>query len=170
MGASPMNSSAATSAYSVRFPSPSAQKVMNLTPPSPRITMNDSSNAWTRKLETRLESLIQLREGWDGYHAAPVSLTNAVFALKMLERLYSASLPPPDLVPGYGGDLQAEWHVSGIDIELHVRGANDVLAWRATPETGEDGEEVALTNDFTVVGEWIKQLANSANAVASAAA
>ncbi|HEX4157566.1 MAG TPA: hypothetical protein VHY79_03760 [Rhizomicrobium sp.] len=132
--------------------------------------MNDTSSLWARQLEARLECLIQLRRGWDGYQAGPVTFTNAVFALNMLDRLYSASIPPPDLVPGYSGDLQAEWHIGNVDIELHVKGPNEVIAWRETPETGEDGEEISLTNDFTAVGEWIKQLANSANAIAAAAA
>lgn len=132
--------------------------------------MNDTSSVWARGLESKIEALVQLQPGWDGYNARPVSLTNAFFALNMLERLYSPAIPPPDLVPGFSGDLQAEWHIGGVDLELHVKGPNEVHAWRATPNTGDDGEEFNLTNDFTIVGQWIKQLSDSANGVAAAAA
>lgn len=164
-----MNSSRATSAFSVGSSSGSP-KVLNFAPPVARITMNDTSNPWARDLERQLESLIQLREGWDGYRARPVSFSIAVFAHNMLGRLFLQGLPPPDLVPGYAGDVQAEWHIGNTDIELHVRAPNNVIAWRATPATGEDGEEIELKNDFTVVGDWIKQLVEADHANAAAAA
>jgi hypothetical protein len=165
-----MSNSGATSAFSVGSSSVGSPKVVNFTPSVARITMNDTSNAWVKELEGQLESLIQLREGWDGYHARPVSFSTAVFAHNMLGRLFLQGLPPPDLVPGYAGDVQAEWHIGDTDIELHVRAPNSVIAWRATPETGEDGEEIELKNDFTVVGEWIKQLVEAGDANTSAAA
>lgn len=165
-----MSNSGATSAFSIRSTAVGSPKVVNYVQPTPRITMNDISNAWAKELEAQLESLIQLRDGWDGYQARPVSFSTAVFTLNMLGRLYLDGLPPPDLVPGYAGDVQAEWHIGDTDIELHVRGPNSVLAWRATPATGEDGEVIELKNDFTVVGDWIKQLADSANANTAAAA
>lgn len=164
-----MSSSSATSVFSVLSPL-AVPKIVNFRPVSPRITMNNTSSVWAKGLESKLETLVQLPHGWDGYCARPVSFTNAFFALNMLERLYSAAIPPPDLVPGQAGDLQAEWHIGDVDLELHVLGPNQVRAWRATPETGEDGEEFDLTNDFTMVGEWIKQLADSGNAIAAAAA
>ncbi|HEY5336936.1 MAG TPA: hypothetical protein VIJ85_01935 [Rhizomicrobium sp.] len=164
-----MSGTASISAFS-RSNADGGRKIVNFGSPSTRITINDTSCAWHKGLEKRLEELIRLRNGWDGYNARPVSLANAVFALGMLERLYSAAVPTPDLVPGYDGDLQAEWHIGEIDIELHVKAPNDVVAWRMTPDSGEDGEEVALTNDFTVVGQWIKAISGAADAVAAAAA
>lgn len=165
-----MNANTSTSAFSRATTVDDNRKVLRFRGNTPRITINDTACAWREDLEDRLEELIQLPEGWDGYDGRPVSFANAVFALGMLERLYMSAAPPPELVPGYNGDLQAEWHVGGVDIELHVRAPNDVHAWRVTPATGIDGEEIPLTNDFTIVGTWIKELADSVDAVGTAAA
>jgi hypothetical protein len=134
-----------------------------------RIIINDPSCAWSEYLENRLEELIRLPVGWDGYRARPVSFPNASYALSVLEQLHLTSIRAPDLVPGYQGDLQAEWHIGNVDIELHVLAPNQVHAWRLTPTTGPDGEELSLTNDFTVVGSWIRELAGGLDAVTAAA-
>ncbi len=165
-----MNAILPTSAFS-QAPSRYAQSsVVTLTQPSPRITINDVGGMWTKDLTARLEELIRLQPGWDGYNGRPVALANAIFALGMLNRLYSSAIPAPDIVPGYTGDLQAEWHVGDVDIELHVKAPNSVVAWRSTPDAGEDGEELVLQNDFTILGTWIEQLADKINAVAAAVA
>lgn len=169
MGAIEMNAIISTSAFSPMFMDDN-RKVMRLRASLPRITINDTAGVWREGLEDRLEQLIRLQVGWDGYHARPVSLRNASFALGMIERLYLPSVSAPALVPGYNGDLQAEWHSNNHHIELHVQAPNRVEAWHSTPAIGNDGEERILTNDFTVVGVWLKELADSSHAVATAAA
>jgi hypothetical protein len=159
-----------TSAFSGQLYTPGCQKISDFRTARPRITMNDTACNWSQGLNKRLEELIQLPDGWDGYHARPVLFETAVFAIRMLERLYSEDIPMPFLVPGYAGDLQAEWHEDDWDIELHVLGPNKVTAWRSTPDTDDDGEELSLTNDFTKVGAWIQELAGLSDATATAAA
>ncbi|WP_037435843.1 hypothetical protein [Sinorhizobium fredii] len=101
---------------------------------------------------------MRLKPGWDGYRAQAVTLDTVTFTLQMLESTCSNKVPAPEIVPGISGDLQVEWHTDTVDIELHVRSANNVHAWRACPETGPDGEELELDIDFKPVIGWIDEL------------
>lgn len=112
---------------------------------------------WRDEVVQRLNELAALCEGWDGYAGRPVNFETANFALRLLEVTCGFDAPTPQIVPGSDGDLQLEWHVGSVDIELHVRGPNDVIAWRSIGDT-LDGEELILTNDFTAVVSWIADL------------
>jgi hypothetical protein len=135
-----------------------------------RILLTEFQSEWYSEVVSRLNQLMNLPKGWDGYRAGPASLANVLFAVELLQRICSPSAPVPSVVPGQHGDVQLEWHLHAGDIELHVRAPYDVYAWRLTAETGEDGEELDLTNDFTEVGKWFSQLLenNSASKRASA--
>ncbi len=135
---------------------------------TPLILITEPIREWRDAAIARLNELVRLDRGWDGYRGLPVSFENANFALRMLEATCRADAPVPQIVPGANGDLQIEWHAQNTDIELHVRAPNDVHAWRMTPATQPNGEEIFLTNDFTVVANWVKEIAEPANATAAA--
>ena len=118
----------------------------------------DIGQKWREPVIRRLNELTALQLGWDGYEGIPVSFQNAYFAMEMLDACCRGDAPAPQIVPGSSGDLQIEWHLERGDIELHILGPNDVHAWHADENTGFDGEEVPLTNDFTAVVKWIKNL------------
>lgn len=134
------------------------------------ICITEKDWPWGKPVMAKLDQLVKLEYGWDGYRGSPVSFDNATFALRMLEVIYIAEAPEPQIVPGPGGDLQIEWHTPDADIELHVKAPNNVLAWRATSRTGPEGEEVNLTNDFIEVVQWIKELVEPVNAIVAATA
>ena len=134
------------------------------------IRICEPQKGWRDAVIARLQHLIRLPHGWDGYRGGPVSFENATFALRMLEAACRGDAPTPDIVPGANGDLQIEWHTVQAEIELHVRGPNDVNAWRMSEQTDPNGEEIALTNDFIVVAQWIRNLAEPNGATGSAAA
>jgi hypothetical protein len=113
---------------------------------------------WRDEAIARLTKLTQLEEGWDGYGGLPVSFENACFALRVLDAICPVDAPTPQMVPGVNGDLQIEWHEKNTDIELHVITLNNVRAWRMIPPTQPIGEEISLTNDFTVLADWVKQI------------
>ena len=118
----------------------------------------------------RLDELCQLPTGWDGYNSPPVLFSNAHFATSMIVSACLPGVPVPQIVPGVNGDLQVEWHTATSDIELHVRAPNDVQAWRLTPSTSSDGEEIHLTADFKIVAGWLEELLGNSIATRSAAA
>jgi len=118
----------------------------------------------------RLDELCRLEAGWDGYVAPPVSFSNANFALSVLASACPPNGPAPQIVPGSDGDLQLEWHSDIADIELHIRGPNNVRAWRFIQGGADDGEEIDLTTDFGVVAGWLAELSEAAVAARPAAA
>lgn len=128
--------------------------------------MSPRSPTWQSTVKARLEEIVRLHEGWDGYRGRPVSFGNALFALRVLESICSIDAPPPEIVPGCSGDLQIEWHLPGGDIELHVRAPNDVHAWRSMPSD----EELILSTDFSAIADWLRDLTEAPLAPDSAAA
>lgn len=123
-----------------------------------RLVVMAPDQDWREPVAGRLQELIRLPVGWDGYRAQPVDYLTADFALRMMESICPPDTPVPYLIPGTEADLQIEWHTAAGDIELHVRRPNSVHAWRQTDETGEDGEEFELTFDFRSILPWIKKL------------
>lgn len=134
-----------------------------------RAVVYEPNSVWRDEVKARLDKLVDLKIGWDGYQGRPVTFQNAYFAMQMLESACQPDALTPQIVPGSDGDLQVEWHLRGGDIELHVRAPNDVYAWRRIAATSDE-EELHLTNDFVSVAEWIKELTESSLAADSAAA
>jgi hypothetical protein len=134
------------------------------------VLITDRPSAWRAQVVDRLNHLCCLPVGWNGYGAGPVNFQTADFALRVLDSVCSADTPAPSIVPGPSGDLQIEWHLETGDIELHIRAPYDVHAWCETAETGQTGQEVQLTIDFTAVAQWIKGLMEPTRAPVEAAA
>lgn len=124
---------------------------------------------WWSKITNRMKVLLNLEVGWDGYRGKPVSFENAIFALKVLETVCPNTAPEPQIVPGSNGDLQIEWHIHGVDIELDILAPNKVNFWISNAETGEEGKEVPLTTNFVSVADEMKKLSNHQNDQATAA-
>jgi hypothetical protein len=120
--------------------------------------MTDIRQTWHDAVIKRLNELVALQQGWDGYDGAPVTFENAYFAMEVLNACCRGDDPTPQIVPGTNGDLQIEWHLDKGDIELHILSPNDVHAWHVNENTETDGEELSLATDFTAVVRWIKIL------------
>ena len=131
--------------------------------------MTDIEQKWRDPVIKRLNELVALQLGWDGYEGVPVTFENAYFAMQVLDACCRGDAPTPQIVPGSNGDLQIEWHLEKGDIELHILAPNDVHAWHADENIGFEGEEVLLTNDFTIVMRWIKNLTEPPRATVPAA-
>lgn len=123
---------------------------------------------WRHAVGQRLIELMHLNAGWDGYRAKPVKHENAVFALRVIEAICGEAIPQPQIVPGVNGDLQLEWHLNNGDVELHIVRPNYVHAW--IEEEDEDGFELELKNDFSVVSARLASLMEKDLAAEPAAA
>ncbi len=135
-----------------------------------RILISENVSTWCHSVMEQLEMLTQLPAGWDGYQGVHVTFENAYFTLRMLEAICGPETIAPQIVPGEAGDLQIEWHTMKGDIELHVIAPNDVSAWRALTGDDSDGEELELTNDFTAVTEWVREIAEPTTGAETTAA
>jgi hypothetical protein len=153
-----MTNAQGTTAFSTYIDVGLPERVSNFRGVPTRIIVNDNSSKWNAAVKERLEVLIRLIPGWDGYGALPVSFENANFALRILERICDEDSPAPQIVPGTQGDLQIEWHTLQGDIELHIKAPNDVHAWRAMQNADPDGEDLDLTNDFAAIAHWVKEI------------
>lgn len=127
-----------------------------------RLFLTDSDYPEWTKIEEKLQSLINLEKGWDGYDAEGVSFSNAHFAAKVLEAILLSNTPLPQIVPGTNGDLQIEWHTENLEIELHVISPYEVDAWISNRDTDEDGEEHRFTSDYAPLMVFINQLSDDA--------
>ncbi len=148
----------------------SSTNVIQLPGSQERILINENVSTWGDTVKKRLEELIQLSAGWDGYQGVHVSFENANFAFRVLDAICGLQTRAPQIVPGAAGDLQIEWHTLNGDIELHVRAPNDVHAWRAMTGGDPDGEELELTNDFAVIAQWVREITEPPIAAAATAA
>lgn len=164
-----MITSKANSAYTSVAAAP-ATNVVALPTASKRLLITDIDGGWRDPVGKRLEDLIRLEQGWDGYRGAPVGFEIAHFAARMLESACGPRTPAPQIVPGSRGDLQIEWHAEAGDIELDVLAPNNVTAWRRTVSTGPEGEEILLTNEFSTVAAWINELTGPSRVAGTAAA
>ena len=124
---------------------------------------------WHRKVSERIQELIRLPVGWDGYAGRPVKFETGMFTCKMLNALWRWDTPVPQIVPGPSGDLQIEWHMQDNTVELHVIAPNRVSAWRIMNGGDPEGEEINLSNDFAPIEEWIERLTGPDFAVEAAA-
>jgi hypothetical protein len=132
--------------------------------------LQSAPHDWWGKARDKMDELCKLPVGWDGYFAPPVSFSVAYFAMSALALVFPRGTPEPQIVPGPNGDLQIEWHTADSDIELHFRRPNDVGAWRQTPATPNDGEEVHLSTDFRIVCKWLEEISEDSVASHSSAA
>lgn len=156
-----MNWSRSSGVFSTHYLSPSFRnesRVADIVTAYNRVVVVPVERAWRNEVMKRLERLMRLTPGWDGYRAQAVTLDTVTFTLQMLESTCGDKIPAPEIVPGISGDVQVEWHTDTVDIELHVRAANSVHAWRYTANTGPDGEELELSVDFKPIIGWINDL------------
>jgi hypothetical protein len=158
-----------TAVYSGASGGISSSRILGIPGSRERVLISDNTMAWSEEVKNRLEVLIKLPVGWDGYQGTNVSFQNANFALRVLEAICGVDTCTPQIVPGPAGDLQIEWHTLRGDLEIHVVGPNNVHAWRAMIDGNPEGEELLLKNDFAVVAQWVKEITEPPIAARAAA-
>lgn len=158
-----------TAVYSGASSGISSSRILEIPGSKERVLISDNTTAWSEEVKKRLETLIKLPVGWDGYQGTNVSFQNANFALRVLEAICGVETRAPQIVPGPAGDLQIEWHTLQGDLEIHVLGPNIVHAWRAMVNGNSEGEELVLKNDFGVVAQWVKEITEPPIAAKAAA-
>lgn len=152
------------------FDGSTASTIKKLAPVISRANLSDPQMKDWGKIKARLDELCSLQYGWDGYAGVPIRFEIAYFVVEILKNVLSDHTTALDtqLIPGSDGDIQIEWHQDGAIVELHVKAPYDVTAWRSNP-ISDEGEELYLRADYTVVRSWLTELANSQNNAAAAA-
>lgn len=73
---------------------------------------------WYQSIENAFSELENLKPGWDGRGARPISPAAIAFARDIL--FSTGEIPLPQIVPVSSGAIQLEWHMGGIDMELEI--------------------------------------------------
>jgi hypothetical protein len=146
-------------------------KIATLAPPTRRVNLSDPAVHGWEKIKLRLEELSRLELGWDGYRGVPMRFEIGYFAAEIIKSVCDYSVSHiPQIIPGANGDVQLEWHYGDQSIELHIRDPFDVIAWRTNKEIGEDGQELHLSRDFTIVSQWLREFSGTRRTNAASAA
>lgn len=103
---------------------------------------------WQVNAIKRVVTLTKLEPNWDGYHAPRVSLDTGMFVLRVLQDVMLPRTPMPQIVPSSVGGIQVEWHVGGIDLEIHITAPYQGDLWfedhrKGTIEEGEISEDIS---------------------------
>ena len=115
---------------------------------------------WFDIVLKQIESFQNLKTGWDGYNAEAISLETVHFALNVISNSCPIGTPQPYIIPGPNSDLQFEWFFGDLEIELHVKGANNLVLYRCD---SNNEEEINLTNNFTLIGLWLFEAMDGVN-------
>jgi len=114
---------------------------------------------WQARVEMRLSKLTRLRQGWDGYDAAPPNISVTAFAMSVLHSVMKPETPAPSIVPTHGGGVQLEWHSGGLDIELMIYRPFEAELSVEFSDGQEPIEDERLTTSFDSLGEVLEKLA-----------
>ncbi len=100
-------------------------------PATPRLNVDvdpsDSANLHILKaMAVQLGSIIELREGWDGGRARPISPVSAIVALYLAALLVDDMLLLPQTFPLPDGGIQLEWLIDGNGLEIEISPSGEV--------------------------------------------
>jgi hypothetical protein len=95
---------------------------------------------WLRPVVGELESLLRLPTNWDSYGARPIDPRAAGATLSLLTATMQPNTPIPSIVPMSRGDIQVEWHLRGMDIEVVVPAEGPIRIWQEDLRNGTEHE------------------------------
>ena len=77
-------------------------------------------------LDEQSQAMLRFQElppNWNSYGARPIDHSVTQAAIQLLQDIGRPETPRPEVVPTTVGRVQIEWHVHGIDLEVHVSGS-----------------------------------------------
>lgn len=96
---------------------------------------------WILKARSDIQGLANLKPGWDGYKAPPISPEVIDYALRIIDGSEYLDLPNASIVPSGIGGIQIEWHIAEINFEIHISSAEEMtFSYDDGLETVEDDD------------------------------
>lgn len=124
-----------------------------------------SRNEWLRTVRNRLAVLADLPAGWDGYGAPRITPETTLFALQILQDLWTRRLPPPDISPMSNGALMIEWAQNGTELTIEIRGPYATTFLFERTHDGEE-EEGQVGSDISQLQSRVAELVSPSGLVA----
>lgn len=76
-------------------------------------------------MESRINELLTLGPGWDGYHANPITIDAVGTVVAVVAHLSTDLAVPPLVFPLPDGGIQVEWHAGREAVEIEVDAEGD---------------------------------------------
>jgi hypothetical protein len=117
-------------------------------------------------LESFIERLTELRSlpaNWDSYGSLLINHKAAVNSVRLFCQIMYDETPAPQVVPTNSGNVQLEWHIHGIDLEIEICGDGSVHCFFGDKGSGREQEWSESFNYATVlVMPFIEELTGRA--------
>lgn len=113
--------------------------------------------AWLDPTIKTMAELLHLPENWNSYGALPVDPQAVAWAIELLGRTMGPNTPPPTPVPTAHGGIELEWHMGGIDLEVHPAAPDRVYLYYEDHRTGKE-EEMELGTDVSPLVRVLAEL------------
>lgn len=84
------------------------------------IKVSGAVPSWLSDTTDVLNTILALKENWDSYGAQRIQPEAASAAMQVLLAVMKKNTPTPAIVPTPSGNIQLEWHQSGIDLEIEI--------------------------------------------------
>ena len=85
-----------------------------------RLRVSGSLPVWLHQVVDKLNAILALKENWDSYGSLRIRPETAIAAIYVLDSVMLEGTPIPSMVPTPSGNIQAEWHIFGIDLEVEI--------------------------------------------------
>ena len=82
--------------------------------------IHEQPDTWLWKTVESFNTLLKLEENWDSYGAKRIFPETIAATLQLLFAIMDDNSPSASIVPTPKGNVQIEWHRSGIDLEIEV--------------------------------------------------
>lgn len=81
---------------------------------------SDERSFWQAEIRRRMNNLLDLNEGWDGYDAPGIPSQTAMFSVQILEQLWRPGLSLPDISPMSDGSIMLEWFKDDAVLTIEI--------------------------------------------------
>jgi antitoxin (DNA-binding transcriptional repressor) of toxin-antitoxin stability system len=116
-----------------------------------------SQRPWLLPTIRTIGELLDLPEGWSSYPARRIDPAAAIWALDLLGKVMQPETPAPTVLPTARGELELEWHLRGIDLEVHLVSPTRVYFYFEDRRSGRI-EEHELDGDLSPLAEALAEL------------
>jgi len=84
---------------------------------------------WYRQTVSDLYAILALDSNWDSYGAKRINPNTARAVDELLLDIMHPQSPAPQVVPAANGNIQLEWHLGGIDLEIEVESLSTAFVY-----------------------------------------
>ena len=94
----------------------------------------------------KLNELADLKDNWDSYGALSPTKKSLIGATQLINDLFLDKTPIPDVFPVPNGNIQVEWSIHGLDIEIEISKCNSYVVSFEDLNSGDEFERTFSYN------------------------